>query len=100
MDTPVTLEIPEETNINSARVNEGGDDIVHFDSDHDASYDEDSDDVSRRRNCSFFSLYVAQTLGVLTTAGRLRVTKSFTTAGQQCTKSGKYHTIDNRTCTI
>jgi len=48
----------------------------------------------------FFSLYVEQTLGVLTTAGRLRVTKSFTTAGQQCTKSGKYHTIDNRTCTI
>jgi len=81
LDTPVTLEIPEETNINSAQVNEGGDGIVCFDSDHDASYDEDSDGVSRRRN-DFFSLYVAQTLGVLTTAERLRVTKSFTTAGQ------------------
>ena len=54
MDTPVTLEIPEETNINSAQVNEGGDGIVYFDSDHDASYDEDSDGVSRRRNCRFF----------------------------------------------
>jgi len=54
LDTPVTLEIPEETNINSAQVNEGGDGIVCFDSDHDASYDEDSDGVSRRRNCRFF----------------------------------------------
>ena len=54
MDTPVTLEIPEETNINSAQVNKVGDGIVYFDSDHDASYDEDSDGVSRRRNCRVF----------------------------------------------
>ena len=54
MDTPVTLEIPEETNINSAQVNEGGDDIVYFDSDHDASYDEDSDGVSKEKELQFF----------------------------------------------
>jgi hypothetical protein len=51
MDTPITLDVPRGTD--TAQVTGGEDGIVYFDSDQDASYDEDSDGVSRRRNCRF-----------------------------------------------
>jgi hypothetical protein len=51
MDTPITLDVPGGTDI--AQVTGGGGDIVYFDSDQDASYDEDGDGVSRRRTCRF-----------------------------------------------
>jgi hypothetical protein len=54
LDNPVTLDIPRGSDVNNTvRVNEFGDGIAYFDSDHEASYDEDSDGVSRRRNCRF-----------------------------------------------
>ncbi|RLN34400.1 hypothetical protein C2845_PM03G08210 [Panicum miliaceum] len=54
LDTPISLDVPGGSDVNNiAQAIEGGDGIAYFDSDHDASYDEDSDSVSRRRNCRF-----------------------------------------------
>jgi hypothetical protein len=53
LDTPISLDVPGVSDVNNiAQANEG-DGIAYFDSDHDASYDEDSDSVSRRRICRF-----------------------------------------------
>jgi len=54
LDDPIYLDVPGGSDVNNiGEASEGGDGIAYFDSDHDASYDEDSDGVSRRRNCRF-----------------------------------------------
>ena len=54
LDAPIYLDVPGGSDVNNiGEASEGGDGIAYFDSDHDASYDEDSDGVSRRRNCRF-----------------------------------------------
>jgi hypothetical protein len=53
-DTLISLDVPGGSDVNNfAQASEGGDGIAYFDSDHDASYDEDSNGVSRRRNYRF-----------------------------------------------
>jgi hypothetical protein len=51
LDAPIYLDVPGGSDVNNiGEASEGGDGIAYFDSDHDASYDEDSDGVSLLRH--------------------------------------------------
>lgn len=54
LDTPVELDLPQSVDANTiTQVNDEGDGIAYFDSEDDASYDDDSGDSAERRKCRF-----------------------------------------------